>query len=120
MQITKASGRVLLDAVADRLHDLEVDPQQVVAAHAGFARHAGGDDHHVRALDVGIVLGAAVLGVEAVHRRGLGDVEALALWDALGDVEEDHVPEFLQAGEVGERAADLSRADERNLLPGHG
>ena len=37
-------GRVLLDALADRLHHLEVDAEQVVAAHAGLARHAGGDD----------------------------------------------------------------------------
>ena len=44
MQMTKAFGRVLLDAGADLLHHLEVDAEQVVAAHAGLARHAGGDD----------------------------------------------------------------------------
>jgi hypothetical protein len=41
------------------------------------------------------------------------------LRDAFGDVEEDHVPKFLQADEVGQRAADLSRADERDFLSGH-
>jgi hypothetical protein len=112
--------RVLLDAVADRRHDLEVDAQEVVAAHAGLARHAGGDDHHVRALDVRIVLGAAVLGVEPVNGRGLGDVETFALGDAFGDVEEHHVPQFLQADEVGKRPADHSRANERDLLSSHG
>src|SRR4051794_27134777 len=39
------------------------------------------------------ILGATVLGVEAVHGRRLGDVEPLALGDTLGDVEENHVPE---------------------------
>ena len=52
-------GGVLLDAGADLLHDLEVDADQVVAAHAGLARHAGGDDADVGALDVGIGVGAA-------------------------------------------------------------
>ena len=48
-------GGVLANALADRLHDLEVDSEQVVPAHARLARHAGGDDAHVGAFDVGIV-----------------------------------------------------------------
>jgi hypothetical protein len=32
----EAVGRVRLDALADRLHDLEVDAEQIVAAHAGL------------------------------------------------------------------------------------
>ena len=120
MQITKASGAYCLMPLADRFHDLEVDAEQVVAAHAGLARHAGGDDDHVGARDVGVVVRALVLGVEAVDRRGFGDVETLALRNAFRDVEQDDVAEFLQAGEVGERAADLAGADERDLVTGHG
>ena len=56
MQITNAFGRVRLDALADRLHHLEVDAEQVVAAHARLAGDAGGDDDHVGAGDVGIVV----------------------------------------------------------------
>ena len=55
--------RILLDAVTDCRHDLEVDTQQVVAAHAGLARYAGRDDHHVRALDRAY-LRPDVLGVD--------------------------------------------------------
>ena len=47
---------VRLDALADRLHDLQIDAEQVVAAHARLARHAGGDDADVGAGDVGIVV----------------------------------------------------------------
>ena len=68
----------------------------------------------------GIVVGARHLGVETVRRAGLRDVERLALRHALGDVEEHDVAEFLDGGEMGERAADLSRADQRNLGSGHG
>jgi hypothetical protein len=50
MQMTKAFRRILGDAGANLLHHLEVDLEQIVAAHARLARHAGGDDHHVRAL----------------------------------------------------------------------
>ncbi len=112
-------GAMRLDALAHRLHDLEVDAEQVVAAHAGLARHAGRDDHDVGAGDVGVVLRAGVGGVEAVDRGALGDVEALALWHALGDVEQDHVAELLQADEVGEGAADVAGADERDCLACH-
>ena len=110
---------ILLDAVADRFHDLQVDADQVVAAHAGLARHAGGDDDHVGACDIGIVVRALVPGIEPVDRRGFGDVETFALGNALRDVEEHDVAEFLQADEMGERAADLAGADERDLVPGH-
>ena len=76
--------------------------------------------HHVGAVDGGIGVGALELRVEPVDRRGLGDVERLALGNALGDVEQDDVAEFLQADEVGERAADLAGADERDLVASHG
>ena len=119
MQMTKAFGRVLLDALADRLHHLEVDAEQVVAAHARLAGDAGGDDAHVRAGDVGIIGRALQLGVEIVDRPGLGDVERLALGNALGDVEQDDVAELAHRGEVGEGSADHSGADQRDLLPSH-
>ena len=65
-------------------------------------------------------IGAGELGVEAVDRRGLRDVERLALRDAFGDVEHHDVAELLEADEVGERAADLAGADQRNLVTRHG
>jgi hypothetical protein len=72
-------GGVGLDAFADGLHDLQVDAQQVVAAHARLARHAGGDDADVGAGDVGIVVDALQRDVLAEHGRGFGDVQGLAL-----------------------------------------
>ncbi len=119
MQTTKAFGTIGLDAVADRRHDLEIDAQKIVAAHAGLARHAGGDDHHIGALDVGIGIGAAHLHVEAFDGAGLGEVQRLALRQPLHDVEHHDVAKLLEGDEMGERAADLSTADERDLLAGH-
>ena len=63
--------------------------------------------------------GAGELRVEAEHRGGLGDVERLSVRHALDHVEQHHVAEFLEAGEKGERAADLTGADERDLGSGH-
>ena len=60
------------------------------------------------------------LRVEAVDRRGLRDVERLALRNAFGDVEHHDVAEFLQADEMSERAADLTGADQGNLVARHG
>ena len=112
--------RVFLDAGADLPHHLEIDAEQIVAAHAGLARHAGGDDADVGALDGVVAVGAGELGVETIDRRGFGDVERLALRDAFHDVEHHDVAEFLEADEVGERAADLAGADQRNLVTRHG
>ncbi len=119
MQMTKAFGAYLLDAGADLLHHLEVDAEEIVAAHAGLARHAGGDDAHVGAVDRVVGIGAGELGIEAVDRRGLGEIERLALRDALGDVEQHDVAELLEADEMGERAADLAGTDQCNLGTRH-
>ena len=43
--------RVLSDGSANLFHDLEVDTEQIIAAHAGLARHASGDDADVGAID---------------------------------------------------------------------
>ena len=112
-------GGVFADAGADLLHHLEIDLQEIVAAHARLARNAGGDDDHVGALDRLVGLRAGIAHVEAVDRRGLGDVERLAVGDAFLDVEEDDVAELLQSDEMRERATDLTGADERDLLTAH-
>jgi hypothetical protein len=113
-------GAALLDVLADRDHHLGVDADEVVAAHAGFARHTRGDDHHVRAVQ-GSVVGAS--GKDAVERldwRCLGDVEGLALGYPVDDVEQADVAKFLHAGEQGECAPDLPRTDECDFVSRHG
>jgi hypothetical protein len=60
------------------------------------------------------------MGVEAVDRRGLCDVERLALRDAFGDVEHHDVAELFQADEVSQRSTDLTGANQSNLVARHG
>ena len=108
-----------LDALADRLHHLEVDAEQIVAAHARLARDPGGDDAHVGIGDVGIIVRALERDVKAVDRGGLGDVERLALRRALGNVEQDDIAQFAHRGEVRQRSTDHSRADQRDFLASH-
>ena len=59
------------------------------------------------------------MGVEAVDRRGLDEIERLALGDAFGDVEQHNVAELFEADEMGERAADLAGTDQCNLGTRH-
>ena len=54
--------RVGSDAFANGFHDLQVDSQQVITAHAGLTRNTGSHDANVCASDFGIV-------VRAGHRR---------------------------------------------------
>jgi hypothetical protein len=108
-----------LDALADGLHDLQIDADQVVAAHARLARHAGGDDADVGARDVGIVIGTLEGDVGADHGGGLGDVQRLALGGALGDVEQDDVAQRLARGHMSQGAADHAGPDEGDLRASH-
>src|SRR6185437_3986817 len=112
-------GCVLLDAGADLLHHLEIDAEQIVTAHSRLARHAGGDDADVGAIDCFVAVGAGEMRIEFVDRRGLRDIQRLALRDTLHDVEHDDVAELLETDEVGERAADLASADQRNFVTRH-
>ena len=75
--------------------------------------------HDVGAVDRVVGIGAGEFGVEAVDRRGLGEIERFALRDAFGDVEQHDVAELLEADEMGERAADLAGADQCNLGTRH-
>ena len=109
-------GRGLLD---DRADDPGVLRQQVVAAHPGLAGEAGGDDDDVGAGRVGVVVGADDPGVVADDRRRLGEVEALALGQALDDVDEDDVGEAGLGDPLGGRGADVAGADDGDLVAGH-
>ncbi len=112
-------GRIKSYPVADRLHDLEIDAEQIIAAHAGLARHARGDDHHIGAGDRRVIIGAVEMRMKALLRRRLREVQGFALRYAFGNVEEDDVAQFLERGDMGERAADLAGADQRDLPTWH-
>ena len=115
----KGVWRVLGNALAHGLHDLQVDAQQVITAHAGLARHTSGHDADIRASNIGIILGAGQGRVELARRARFRDVECFAFWNALCDVEQNNVAKFLQGCKMRQRAADLSRTDQRNFGSGH-
>ena len=58
--------------------------------------------------------------VETVDRRGLRDIERLALRHAFGDVEHHDVAELFQADEMSQCSADLTGANQSNLVTRHG
>ena len=76
--------------------------------------------HDVGALDVGVGVGALDGAVEAFDRARLREIERLALRHAFDDVEQHDVAEFLEADEMGERAADHAGADQGDLGARHG
>ncbi len=49
----------------------------------------------------------------------MGEIERLAMRNAVGDVENDDITQLLQAGEMRERPADHASADQRNLITSH-
>ena len=108
-----------LDALGDAGDHAGVLGQQVIAAHARHAREAGGDDHHVGAGNGGIIGAAGHHAVEPVDRAGLHQVERLAGGHATEHVKHDDVPELFQPDQVGERAADVTGANEGDLVASH-
>ena len=83
--------RIGRDAFANGLHHLQIDAEQIVAAHAGLARHASGDDDDVCACDIGIIVAAGDCRVKAFNRCALRQVERFALRHAFDDVEQHNV-----------------------------
>ena len=119
MQITKACFACSRIPAADRVHHLEIDAKQIVAAHAWFAGDAGGDDDDVGAGDCGIVARAFQSRVDALHRRRLGQVERLALRHAVDDIEENDVAKLLQRRQKRKRPPDLAGSYQGNLFSRH-
>ena len=120
MQMTNAFGAYFLIPAPTCSITLRLMPDQIVAAHARLARHAGGDDADRGALDRIVGIGAGHLGVEAVDRRRLREIQRFALRNAFRDIEHHNVAELTQSDEVGERSADLAGADQCNLGTRHG
>ena len=101
MQITKASGALALMPSPTAFITLRLMPSRSSRLMPGLRGDAGGDDDHVGAGDVGIIVGAGDLGVEALDRAALREVERLALRHALDDVEQDDVAQLLRARRGG-------------------
>jgi hypothetical protein len=116
----KGVGTVMADVLAHRADHVGVGADQVVAAHAGLARHPGGDDDDVSPREVGIVACAAQGCVEALDWTALRKVEGLAGRHSLHDVEENDVPELLHGHKVGQRPPDLASANEGDFPASHG
>src|ERR1700746_2497238 len=70
---------MLFDRVTYRGDNLGVGADQIVTAHPGFARDAGGNDDDIGASDRCIVVGAGDNRVVALDRGALDDIERLAL-----------------------------------------
>ena len=98
-------------------HDLEVGVQQVVAAHAGLARNAGGDDDDVGVGGGGVVVGAGDVDVALFDGHGFEQVERLALGHAFDHVDQDHIGQFLGRDPVRGRCANVAGADDAYFLP---
>ena len=109
--VRRAGDHLLGDGRDDAL----VRGHEVVAAHAGRARVAGGDDDDVGA-------GGLLVAVRADHRRlvaedraGLVDVERLALREVLDDVDENDVGVVATGDLLRGGRADRARADDGDL-----
>ena len=91
-----ALGRMLGDAFRDRLHDLDVGGDQIIAAHAWLARNTGRNHDDIGIGGVGVIRCPGDSGIKALDRRALCQIEHLAFDDVLlfGNVENNDVAKF--------------------------
>jgi hypothetical protein len=117
--MTKQSGGLQLEILGHAANDAQVDPQQIVARHAGLARDTRGHDGHVAARQIVPVGRAFDAHVVAQDGAVLLQVQGLALGYAqlVRYVEQIDVAQF-ESGCLGrELASNVSRADECDLFP---
>ena len=119
MQMTKRVGGVFFDAFADLLHDLQVDFNEIIAAHARLAGHAGRDDDNIGAFNGRIGFRAFQIGVKMTDRRALQQVKRLALRNTVDNIENDDIAQFLQTGQMCQRTADLTATDQCDFVTSH-
>src|SRR5581483_1211229 len=101
----------------DRRDDRLIRRDEVVAAHARRARPPGGDHDDVRALGLVVAVRPDDRGLVAEHGAGLVHVERLALGEVRDDVDEDDVCVVAPRDLLGARRADVSGADDGDLVP---
>src|SRR5205823_12501377 len=92
---------------------------QVVAAHARLSGQARGDDDDVRARRVRVVVAAGYARVVTDDRRGFGHVQALALRQALHDVDQDDIGQPRFGDSLGSGGPDVTRSDDGDLVSTH-
>ena len=104
------------DLVGDRADDALVDRHQVVPAHLAGTRDLEADDDHVGALGLLVAVRAdETEGLVAEHRRGLVDVEGLALRQPFLDVDDVDVRVVALGDLLRGGGADVAGTDHRHL-----
>ena len=110
--ITIEFGSICLDPFSNRSHDLRVDFDQVITAHARFAGQTGGNDDNIGTFDVFVAVGAFQIDIVAIYRTNFSNVEHLALGQTFNNVKQNNITEFTQCTKLSENAADLSATDK--------
>ena len=110
-----ASGRVRDHLLGDGADDLLVRRDEVVAAHPGLAREAGGDHDDLRAGGLLVAVRARDVRLVAEHGAHLVDVERLALRQVLDDVDEHDVRVVARGQHLRAGRADVAAADDGDL-----
>src|SRR3546814_10406547 len=96
----KSVRRIGLDALTHGLHDLQIDAQQVIAAHARLAGNPGCNNDDVRASDIGIIVRTLQVRIATLHRAALGDMKLAVIAPGRPATTERKAPE-LETGEMG-------------------
>ena len=72
---------------------------KIVAAHARLARQSGGDDHDIGIFGAVVAIQPRQLHIKAFDRRGLGQIERLALRHAFDNVDQQTSPSSFAASQ---------------------
>jgi len=98
------------------MHDLEIGPQQIVAAHAGLARKPRCHDHDVGIGRIVVIVRPLHFDVITFNGARFQQVEAFTLRHPLQNVDHHHVGQLFVDDAVRERCAHVSCPDYRHFF----
>src|SRR6202789_2875628 len=97
-------------------HNAKIRVKQIIAAHARLARNACGNHNDVRVGRVCEVIGTQNRDTALLHRHRLKQIEHFALRDALDDINQYNIREFLGRNPVGRCCTDVAGAYDGYFL----
>ena len=110
---------MIANTVANLLHHIGIDPDQIITAHAGLAGHAGCDNNDIAVCQRCIVICARQHRVKPLDGAGLRNIQRLALRYALGNIEHGDIAQFLETRQKRQRPADIASTNERYFIACH-
>ena len=110
---------ILLDAFRNRSHNLGVNFNQIITAHAGLTRQTCSDDNNIRTFDILVIVGSGHTDIKTIDRGSLCNIQSFSLRHVFDDVKQNDITQLAQCAKLSQNATNLSTTDQSNFRSRH-